>query len=261
MEKQYGRTLLTNTVTNYIKVGAKLLSAVFLTRIIFLNLGNDFYGFWTLLWAIFGYSLLLDFGFGKTVQKYTAEAKFTGNQNRFNQIISAVFFSYLLMAVIICLAALLMSSDLQGLFNLDCDIHEPYFQKVFMIFGLGIALVFPTGIIPEILTGLHKIYLRNYVIVVNCVLELAGIWLILHHGGSLLAMTVFIACLNLSTNLVMSVIVWRQMPGLRLTFSGLKWSIFKEIADFSLFAYMLTMANMVIFKTDRIVLGAMVCIF
>ena len=42
----------------------------------FLNLGDPLYGFWSLLWAVFGYSIIFDFGFVRTVQKYTAEQEY-----------------------------------------------------------------------------------------------------------------------------------------------------------------------------------------
>ena len=86
-----GKTLIRNTATNYIYLGTYLVSAIFIARFLLLGLGENGYGFWTLLWAVFGYSLLLDFGFGKTVVKYAAEYQADHNIKRFNQIISSGF--------------------------------------------------------------------------------------------------------------------------------------------------------------------------
>ena len=41
----------------------KILFSLALVRIMFLGISNEEYGFWALLWTIFGYSLLLDFGY------------------------------------------------------------------------------------------------------------------------------------------------------------------------------------------------------
>jgi O-antigen/teichoic acid export membrane protein len=258
MDTKLGKLMLKNTATNYVFLATRMLTAIFLTRIVFLGLGDKLYGYWTLLWAIFGYSLLLDFGFGKTVQKYTAEAGFTGDMKSYSKIISAVFFSYLIMSTIIVAATIGMVFFLEDLFQLNAGTQSWYYRIVFIIFGIGIATVFPSGIFPEILVGLKKLYLRNYIMIFNKLFELLGIYLIFKFSGSLLALALFSAVLNLSTNIIMAIIVFRQVPELKFTLAGFSKETLKHIADFSLFAYIVTIANMIIFKTDRIVLGVMV---
>jgi O-antigen/teichoic acid export membrane protein len=66
------KQLAVNTLTNYIYLIVHLSCSLYLTRILYLNMDQQSYGFWQLLWVVFGFSLLLDFGFGVTIQKYTA---------------------------------------------------------------------------------------------------------------------------------------------------------------------------------------------
>ena len=88
--------ILKGTATNYLRVAVKLVKTVMLTRILQYHLGVDFYGYWTLLWAVFGYAMLLELGFGRTMQKYTAEGVDTPERLlSFNRIFSAVLASYL----------------------------------------------------------------------------------------------------------------------------------------------------------------------
>ena len=56
----------------------------------------------------------------------------------------------------------------------------------------------------------------------------------------------------------MAFFVFRLLPGLKLTFSGVRLDIFRQIADFSVFSYIFTVATMIMLRTDRIVLGVMV---
>ncbi len=63
--------LIKTTASNYILLIIKIFASLLLVRIIFLGINNEEYGFWALLWSIFGYSILLDFGFGTAVQKAT----------------------------------------------------------------------------------------------------------------------------------------------------------------------------------------------
>ena len=84
--------LIKSTVSNYILLIVKIISSLFLIRIIFLGISNEEYGFWALLWSIFGYSVLLDFGFGTAVQKATSETLETKKWEEFNKLVSTVFF-------------------------------------------------------------------------------------------------------------------------------------------------------------------------
>jgi O-antigen/teichoic acid export membrane protein len=258
-----GKTLMRNTFTNYLLLAMYLISAVFMARLLLLGLGRSGYGFWTLLWAVFGYSLLLDFGFGKTVVKYTAEYQSDGDIDRFSEIITTVVACYLVMAVLIVAAGAVLTYNMHLIFQVKDLVNEKgvldikYYKVCFMIFAIGVSLVFPSGVIPEILVGFKRFDLKNYVQIGNIICNLFGVWLLLHLGYSLLALTIFISLLNIFTNVVMGVFVYFLVPKLRISPRRFKLARIKEIADFSFFAYVLTMATLVIYRTDRIVLGVM----
>ena len=55
--------LAKNTLTNYLVVGVKFIQGFLVTRWTIQYLGAENYGLWAVLWTIFAYSLLLDFGF------------------------------------------------------------------------------------------------------------------------------------------------------------------------------------------------------
>ena len=169
--------ILKGTATNYLRVAVKLVKTVMLTRILQYHLGVDFYGYWTLLWAVFGYATLLEFGFGRTMQKYAAEGVDTPERLlSFNRIFSAVLASYLGIALALLAISALLAVNLESIFRLP-EGNTGYYRTVFWVFGIGCAVVFPTGICTEILAGMHKIHWRNWVIILNQLFELAGIWL------------------------------------------------------------------------------------
>ncbi|MDD5697565.1 MAG: oligosaccharide flippase family protein [Victivallaceae bacterium] len=256
----FGTRLVKNTASNYLTMAVKLLSAIFLTYLLFTGLGKEFYGFWSLLWSVFIYSLLLDLGFGKAVEKYSAEASFSGDMPKFNSILSTIVASYGLMALLIITVGFIISFYLETVFQVKTDgsAHTvEYYRKVFILFTVGIALVFPTGVFPTILVGLQRTYLRNYVLIANKLIELAGVWYILRSGRSLAALVVFTASLNLLSNFAMGIMVFRFMPGLKISFRHIKLSALQYIGDFSLFTYVLTICDLIIFQTDRVVLGVM----
>jgi O-antigen/teichoic acid export membrane protein len=258
---KFGRRLVKNTVSNYLSTVVKIASSIFLTYFLVKGLGPEFYGFWALLWSVFVYSLLLDLGFGKAVEKYSAEASFSGNIEKFNSILSTIIFGYCIVALVIVIIGFSMSFYLDKIFTLNVGnnvVNTVYYRKVFMLFTAGIALVFPTGVFPTILLGMQRSYLRNYVIVGNKLIELAGVWYIFHSEHSLMTLIIFTTSINLLSNFIMAIMAFRLMPGLKIRVRYIKLSTLKYIADFSFYTYLLTICDLIIFQTDRVVLGVMV---
>ena len=255
---KFGGRLVKNTISNYLSTAIKLVSSIFLTYFLYKGLGTEFYGFWSLLWTIFIFSLLLDLGFGKSVEKYSAEASFTGDMEKFNGIISTIIFGYCIIAIIIIIAGSGMALYLDKIFKLkqgDYTLNIAYYRKVFILFSLGIATVFPTGVFPTILLGMQRSYLRNYVIICNKLIEVVGVWYIFHVEHSLMTLIIFTTSINLLSNIVMAIMAFHIMPGLKIRIRYIKLSSLKYIADFSFYTYLLSICDMIIFQTDRVLLG------
>ncbi|MCM8533910.1 MAG: oligosaccharide flippase family protein [Lentisphaeraceae bacterium] len=251
------KVLLRNTITNYMNLAWQMLTAIFITRFLFLGLGENLYGFWALLWTIFGYSLLLDFGFGTSVQKYTAETTVTGDYKTYNNLISAIMTSYIAMSFVIIIATCVVAYKFDVFFPSILSDDIEYYRKVFVCFGIGTAICFPTGIMPGVLYGLMRNDLRNYVIFGMHTLNVIGVYLIFKLGYSLVVLTWFTIGLNFLANIVMFFLIKRILPEFKLSITGVKYRYIKEISSFSFYAYFFTIATMVTFRTDRIVLSFM----
>ena len=257
MKDNIKKILVLNTLANYGLSITRFFTQIILTRVLFLNLGQVSYGFWALLWSVFGYSLLLDFGFGTSVQKYTAEAAVTKDFKNYNQQLSTVITTYGFMAIIIIITTLGLAQVLDKLFIFPDGTDIGYFKTVFIFFGIGASLTFPSGAFTEILRGLNKIYLRNLVNFVTLILNFVGILIIFKLGYGLLELAIFSVLINITSNFLMAVFCFRLLPDMRISPRLFRFDMLKEVISFSLFAYLIMFANIIIFKTDQIVLGIM----
>lgn len=257
MQENLKKIVLINTISNYGYTIVRFFTSIIITRILYLGLGEVSYGFWALIWSIFGYSLLLDFGFGTSVQKYTAEVSVTGEHDHFNRQLSTVFVTYGIMSLVIILATVVLQFFIGGLFHFPEGADVAYYQRIFLFFGVGVALTFPTGAFTEVLKGLKKIYIRNSINLINQLLNFAGIWIIFKMGYGLLTLAIFSVALQLLSNLAMAAFSFRFLTKLRLSFAYFRFELLKEIVSFSFFAYLIMFANIIIYKTDQIVVGAM----
>ena len=101
MERSLNRIVAVNTLSNYVLIAVRILYVILITRFLYRALGDDYYGFWSILWAFFTYVAVFNFGFGATVQKYTAEHLFESDPEKYNKIISLVLMAYFAVSAII----------------------------------------------------------------------------------------------------------------------------------------------------------------
>lgn len=251
------KRMIINTMSNYGKLVIGMMITIFLTRVLFLGLSRSDYGFWALLWSIFGYSLLLDFGFGASIQKYTSESLVTKDWDKFNRIVSTVFFNYVLVSVVIMLVSVLLAFNIQHIFSFDAaDVQ--YYKRALLVFGIGSSIVFPIGFFTEILRGMQALHLRNIVEIIVAILNFTGMILIVYFfklDKPLIWMAIVAIGTNFISSTLMGVISHRLIPALKIRWRFYDSKMLKSVMGFSFYAYLITFTNLIIFKTDQLVIS------
>src|SRR5688500_18892906 len=95
-----------NSLSNYVFLVVRLGLGVVLFRLLYKGLSPQEFGFWALLWSVFGYGILLDFGFGFTAQKRVAELSARADWDQLSRVLSTIFFSYVGIAALLVLIGL-----------------------------------------------------------------------------------------------------------------------------------------------------------
>jgi len=72
-KRDQGHLLARNTLLNLLGRSAPLLIGVIAIPVIIRGLGTERFGLLSLIWVIFGYFAIFDFGLGRAVTKYVAE--------------------------------------------------------------------------------------------------------------------------------------------------------------------------------------------
>ena len=236
-----------NTVTNYFSMFVRLVQGILVTRWLIGNLGQAQYGLWVMLWSFFSYALLLDLGFGVAAQKVTATELYKKDIEKYNHTISSIFFSHVSMALLILPLTFVGMYYVQELFHLPADSTPEYIRfcrEALLLSGLAATVVFPLGVFPEILVGLQKLYVRNYIIIISKILELAGVIAIFALGWGLFKLLFFVMAIMGATQLAMFIFVWKSIPGFRIRFAFDK-EVFKGIFRFSSAVYIISIGRMI----------------
>lgn len=246
------------TLSNYALLLLRLLSMVVLTRQLFLGFSAETYGFWALLWSIFAYALLLDLGLGTALQKYTSQWR-AGHERSFGALLSTAGLLYSLMGLLVALGVWLMEPSLAVFLPGLSPETLSHYQRVFHVFGMGTAALFPLGCFVELLRGMEALVLRNAIQALGVVAHLClSLWALTSASDPLMAM-VWVSLgvtgiVNLSLGGAFFWRVYREQRALSWGFP--RWAMVRELLQFSVFAWMITLTNLIIFRTDQLVISS-----
>lgn len=279
---QLRKKIWLNSISNYLRTGLRMILGLLMFRMLFPKPGGhgltkEEFGFWSLLWSVFGYGILMDFGFGLAAQKKVAELSVRKNWDQLSRVLSTIFFFYFVSAAIIITFVLLFSHQLIGFISFDyydkttiCGqfleqnfhlnslwnvIERHEFRPMLVIFLCFIGLSFPVGISIEILYGQQRIALAN---------NLASIGAIVNFGLVVAAIYLQwglqnIIIIGLTTALIPSIIGGymglRLMPAVKLLPKYFSWPVLKETMRFSIFAYIGIVTTVIMSQTDMIILA------
>jgi O-antigen/teichoic acid export membrane protein len=243
-----------NTGSSYIRTITRLLLGLVLFRLLFSGLSAEQFGFWSLLWSLFGYGILLDFGFGFTAQRAVAEKSATGDWIALSRLLSTLLWTFVGLAVLIALVFLLV---MQPFLNaVDVPIAErASYASAYLIFFFGLALTFPFGLFPEILQGMQRLDLANMIRTTAVVLNFIGITIALWLDAAFTTIVLISVATTLLPNVVAMIVAMRRLPEVSLAIKHFDFAAVRPQLGFSIAAYLITFSNILMSRSDQAVIG------
>lgn len=251
------RHIWRNTISNYVCVVFRLFMGLVIVRLLWQLLPDEEMGFWAILWSVFGYGILLDFGFGFAAQKRVAECAVHEDWEELSRVLSTIFFTYVCIGAGIIAVGVLGADWLIEMFEITARNREA-FKEVLIIFFCGLGLAFPLGLFPEILRGLHRISLANYVLLGGMILNFLLAATALYGGWGLKTLIVIALATTFLPDLACGFLAQRFLPNVRIRLRYFSRAMISKTMSFSLFAYVITVSNLILTKTDNLVIGTMI---
>ena len=252
----HSKQLIKLTASNYLATIIKFVVMVYLTREMFLQLPKESYGFWALLWSIFGYSVLLDLGFGVALQKKTSEVLEHQDWDSYNRTASTLFGTYFLLGFVIVVLTCISAPFLNLIFVFEPETQALYTQ-CYLFFGIGTGLIFPFGIFMEVLRGALCMQVRNRIEVLRDIANCIALVIALRMNADIRVLAVIVITSQCLANIAMYIAAKRALPRLRLSWRLYSPTKMVELMSFSLCAYVITISNLIVFRTDQIVISAL----
>jgi len=239
-----------NAATNYLSTIVRMATGLILFRIQLQHLTREQFGYFSLLWSLFGFAILLDFGLGFSVQKIVAQKSTTGDIGAINRLVSTIFWSFAgLAAALFIVFTIIEPSFLVWIKVVPAS--RPEFGAAYFVFFAGLAFNFPLALFPEMLRGLHRLDVVNWTLISSQLVNLAlMIWALLAHWSFPLFVAISVTT-TAAPNLTAWFLAKRYLPGLSLSLRHFHVAEVRGILSFSLVAYLITFTNLIMLRADQ----------
>ncbi len=238
--------------SNYLVLMLRMGNMFVLTPLLFRTLSEMDYGFWSVLWSVFAYGLLLDFGLGTALQKYASQWR-GGHERPFGALLSTALMIYACTGIAMAWVFWDMAPRLLQLMGADSE----QYVSLLRIFGVVTGLTFPLGCFAELLRGIEALRSRNLILLASLGVQLPGSLLALFMTSDpLFALTCWTLFHSVLTQAALAVCFCWRARALGLRWQRPRFSLLPDLLGFGLSAWLITLTNLLIFRTDQLVIGA-----
>lgn len=249
--------VMRSAASGYVRLALRMVLGVVTFRLLFQGLSPEAFGFWSLLWAIFGYGILLDFGFGYAAQKRVAELTVRGDTQELSRVLSSIVGFYCAAALVAAGLGIGLSGPLVDLFRVSPEHREEY-RTVLAVFLAGIGIAFPLGVFPDVLAGQQRLVLANNLAMITNLANFAAVVLVITCRWSLLTLVLLTLAGVILPQIAAARFALGHLPGVRLRPGLISRRTLADTGRFSLYAYVNMLGNVLRNKADQPVISLLI---
>ncbi len=255
MRKYEKRRILKNVGSSWSALAINVLVGIFLSPFIVHRLGDAAFGIWVLIFSITGYYGLFDLGIRSSIIRYVSKYTATGDREKFAQFVNTALFSYTSIGMASMALTALLSSSVEHLFKIPPGMHTQTRILLLMV-GASVSLGFPLGVFGGMLEGLNRFYLLNWTSIGATLTRAALIVYVLNRGYGLLTIALITILLPIFSSILRGIIVFRLCP-VPLGLQYVNRAALRQIVNYGGTTFIVMIAGRLRFRTDELVLGAM----
>ena len=255
-EVNWKKRFLANSLSSYITTAVSLGLGLFMFRMLISTWSEEEFGFWTILWALFGMGFVLDFGIGMSVQKAVAEKMAKDDVGGMNRLLTTAFWGFACVAAALFGVLFLMRPIFFHFFDASPE-YAGEFNRAYVYFAACLALIFPLGLFNEMLQGLQRLDLANAIRTGIAIVNFTVITICVKSGVAFSLVVLIAGASSLVPSTLAAMLAFRLLPGLSLNpFKHFHPLAIREQLSFSISAYLIHMSNKLLMQIDRLVIGA-----
>src|SRR5271154_3397370 len=255
MLKLEKRQILKNVGSSWSALGVNVIVGIFLSPFILHHLGDAAFGIWVLIFSVTGYYGLFDLGIRSSIIRYVSKYTATDDREKLTQFVNTALFSYTCIGALSMVLTALLSSSVEHIFKIPPELHSETRWLLLMV-GASVSISFPLGVFGGMLEGLQRFYILNWTSIGATLVRAGLIVYFLNRGYGLLTVALITVILPILSSILRVIIVFRLSP-VRLGLWHVDRGAFRHMANYGGATFLVLVASRLRFRTDELVLGAM----
>lgn len=253
-----GQQIVLNSATNLGRYALSVPVFFFLTPYILTKLGDKQFGVWVLIATFMSFADLGDLGMRSALRKYYAEDYAQRDYEALSADLSTATLIFIPLSLFILGAVYLgLDAILRALFAVDPS-HQVDLRFVFLVALTVFAVSFCFTPYLSILEGLQRFDILNGLNSVSTLLHaLAAVW-VLQAGWGLKGLILSQAGISLLSLSALLWVTYRLVPQARFHRNRFRWKSLEKILQFGAKIFTSSLANVIHFQVDKILLASFV---
>jgi len=243
-----------NAVTNAIGLVANIGFSVFITARLVHGLGVVGYGIWGLVGHVAANMNLLDFGMSVTLTRFLAHHHARDERKSILEVMSTALLFSLIPASLALLAGGLVSWWAPPLFRLPAA-YIFSARAAILLTAATVAVSFPGAIFNCALPALSRYDLHNLRNIAWSALRALLLLWVLDHGYGLIAVAAASLLAQIAALVLGGMLSFRLLPWVRLSWRNCRRAVLSSLFQFSVWAFVLSIASRMIFTLDNVVVA------
>lgn len=254
LQRQLSRNIWTSWVGYAFRIGISFLFVPYITSV----LGGARYGVWVIVFQTINYFVLLDFGLEKALLRFVSKHLGQADMPGINRILNTTFQLYLIVGTVIIVSVWLTSTFLFGFFQFDNPELMAEGKTALLIIGFYMGLRFYLMPFAGSLGGFQRFDISNLLHMLEDLVRAGLMVFLLANGYGLVPLA--LAILGMSLIRQVAALIWlrRLHPEIKLDLKLADPATRRELFDYSKITLGITLAWLVIFNTDAVLLGLLV---
>ena len=254
IERQSTRKIALGTILGYVFLAVTIVSGLLFTPLIKSEIGSEMYGVYTLALSILNL-FLLDFGLGTSINAYVSKYRAEHKIEDEDKFLSATLKIYLFLDFLLLLAFVAAYFLIEYVYvGLSAE-EIPVLKNVFLILTGFSLLTFPGSVFSGILNAYEEFASVKGISIIHRVVYIVLTFLALYFDMGVYAVVLAYAISSLVNAVSLMFVVRFKLKKRIRIFSKTSIADIKQIASFSIYAFIVSLASRLIFSIVPSILG------
>jgi O-antigen/teichoic acid export membrane protein len=246
-----------NLSTRYLAIAIEAALGILILPFNIAHLGTSAYGLWVLAASVTAYFSVLDMGYSGALVKFVAQYRTRRDVRALNEILSTLFFVFVLAALAMYGVAGAIALNIDRVFHLTSD-QTHTARIVLLVVTLNVAASTAFSVFGGVINGFQRYDLNNLVGSASGIVTALVNVAVLFAGYGLIALVISMTAIRVLTLWVYRANAYRVFPGLRIRASLFRRERLREVTGFSIHMAVIDWANKLNYSVDALVIGAFV---